>query len=145
MAGRKKIECFEYSMEGKYLTKYNSIAEVRKKYFPLDKGKRPLFYKCDVLKTKENTFIANYRIGRDNLLKHLAIDNSNFCNNSSSLDAPIEIYSLKKEKIGEIKNVYILSELMKLNFSRGKIAALMNTKHKKLYPKHGIILKNKSK
>ena len=52
------------------------------------------------------------------------------------------------EKLSPQKKGYefekIFSELMKLNFSRGKIAALMNTKHKKLYPKHGIILKNKS-
>ena len=43
MSGREKIETYQYDRKGKYIAKYNSLAEVRSKYYPDIIGKYPIF------------------------------------------------------------------------------------------------------
>lgn len=126
MAGREKIKCFEYSEKGKFLREYKSIADVRNSFFINDNGKKPLLTKENsYFKTPKNTFIANYRIGREKLLKLERISNCPFCNYSEHVkDRSFEVFNLNGEKIAEFKNAYIASKM--LNISQKTIWARLN-------------------
>jgi hypothetical protein len=117
MAGRLKIKCYEYNPEGKYLQEYESIQEVRAKYFPDDLGKRPLLEtgKEDYFQLDNENFIANYRIGRDNLRKLEKIRNCLYCStNNNRDDKEIEVFNLRGELIATFKNAYITSLITKI-------------------------------
>lgn len=117
MAGKPKIKCYEYDSNYKYLGEYESVQEVRNKYFSNDLGKRKLFEsgKNDYYKLDNGNFIANYRIGRHNLLKLERIKNCVYCSTNKNIkNKEIEVFNLKGEKIAEFKNLYIACEMLKI-------------------------------
>ena len=145
MAGREKIKCYEYDLQGKYIREYESIQEVRDKFYPNDKGKRPIiFNKEGYFKIENYGFIANHKIGRDTLRINERIKNSKYCNYKSLDDEKeIEIYNLKGEKIAEFKNLYLISILT--NIPKNTIISQINDSCKKRQklPKGELIFKIK--
>ena len=87
-------------------------------------------------KTPANTFVANYRIGKDKLLKQERINNCPFCNYKGQVqEKPFEVFNLKGEKIAEFKNAFIASKMLnisqktiwtRLNYSTSKIKETPN-------------------
>ncbi len=132
MAGRPKVKCYEYNPDGMYLQEYESIAEVRDKYFPEDKGIRPLFKTGtkDYFKLDNGNFIANYKIGKENLRRLERVRNCVYCNNNGNIkDKQIEVFNLKGEKIAEFKNVYIASRIC--NIPHSTLSQRLNPKNNK--------------
>lgn len=118
MAGREKVKCYEYSQTGKYLCEYESIQEVRAKYYKNDIGKRPLFRDdSGYFKTPVNTFIANHRIGRHKLMQLEKIKNCPFCTYRNGVqDKPFEVFNLKNEKVAEFKDIHTASLLLNISY-----------------------------
>lgn len=138
MAGRAKIKCYEYNSEGKYLQEYESQQEVRNKYFSSDIGKRPLLKSGieDYFKLQNGNFIANYRIGRDKLIKLERIKNCIYCNDSGNIkNQEVEVYNLKNELIATFKNSHFTSVMLKIDLSTlhsrvNSISNIRNTPNK---------------
>lgn len=120
MAGKPKIKCYEYDSNYKYLGEYESVQEVRNKYFSNDLGKRKIFEsgKDDYYKLDNGNFIANYRITGKVLKKLEKIKNCIYCNDDKRLEnKEIEVFNLKGEKIAEFKNMDITCKILKINQS----------------------------
>lgn len=119
--GKEKIKIYHYDKNGKFLKEFDSIASLRKTYFSEDKGKRPLLvnrrsvYNYDIL--PDGTFYANWRIGRERLLKYEKIINSKYCFNNTTTDKKVAVYNLLGEKIAVCANIYLTSLLTKEPYS----------------------------
>ena len=116
MAGREKHKVYVYNFKGKYIRKFDSIAEFRNHYYKEDIGLRPLFlktinsYKFQPL-DKEIAFLE--RVGRDNAIHVAAIHNSKYCGERKGRDPKqIKVYNLKGEVIATFKNKDLLCKLM---------------------------------
>ena len=132
MAGKPKIKCYEYDSNYKYLGEYESVQEVRNKYFSNDLGKRKLFEsgKDDYYKLDNGNFIANYRVGGYNLSKLERIKDCVYCSTNKNIEnKEIEVFNLKGEKIAEFKNVYIASRIC--NIPHSTLSQRLNPKNNK--------------
>lgn len=119
-AGHEKIKLYHYDNNGKFLKEFESISDLRKKYFNKELGKRPLcrskrweLFNYDVL--PDNTYYSNYRIGREKLLKLERVVNSPYCFNQATDKIEVEMYNLLNEKIALFKNIHIASLVTKLS------------------------------
>lgn len=111
MSGRAKQPTYQYSAEGKFLKKWECQADVRAYYFKGDVGKRPFYfnnktqkYDANYQKLPDGTYISNYRIGRNNLLKQLRVDNCKFCKHNIR-ERGIEVFNLLNEKVAEFSSL----------------------------------------
>jgi len=113
-SGREKTKMYQYNSNGKYLRSYESQSEVRQKYFSKDIGKRPLLlegYRYGLL--PDNTYISNYRIGRDKLLKQEKIRNCPFCHKDKR-SRKFSVYNLIGEKIAEFSSQLVATKLLNI-------------------------------
>jgi|GEM_PF-6041379 hypothetical protein len=121
MAGREKIKCYQYDSNGKYLGKYNSVSELRRKYFNKHKGKTPLFISKNYHVLPDNTVATLERLGRDEVKRIFKIHHNPLLKkyNTKYNATPIEIYDILGNKIAEFKNKSCAEELLK--FSKSQI------------------------
>lgn len=110
MAGREKIKIFEYSKDGKFLKEYESISELRNKYFSNDRGKRPLIRKNEYSTLPNGNYISTYRLGRDKIEFLNRRSKSKFINIKKS-NSIIECYNLDNIKIATFVDINIASKL----------------------------------
>jgi hypothetical protein len=115
MAGREKIPCFQYSINGEYIKKYNSISEFRDEYFSEQDGKQPLFHKGqEMYIMPDETVVCKHRIGRENVKKLVKISTNKLIApyESKTAKKPIELFNIVGEKIAEFENIRTMSILM---------------------------------
>lgn len=117
MSGRAKQPTYQYSAEGKFLKKWESQADVRAYYFKSDTSKRPFYYNskegkynAQYQQLPDGTYISNYKIGRDNLLKQLRVDNCIFCKHDVR-EKVIEVFNLLNEKVAEFSSLKVANLL----------------------------------
>lgn len=107
-SGKSAITIYEYDLEGVYIRRYSSIAELRKKYYPDDNGNRPLFIKNIKGVDYEifyNTICFKQRVFRDDVVYYVKMINSKLCNlRNPKDDRPVEMFNIKGEKIAEFIN-----------------------------------------
>lgn len=121
MAGREKVKLYQYSNKGMYLQEYESMTEVRKKYY--EDTQYPMFVKesnktrhivRDYHKLPDNTYIAKYKIGRDKLLKLLKIDNAPYTR-VDPRSKIVEVYNLLGKKIANFASITIASGISNID------------------------------
>lgn len=142
MSGRPKKKVHVYSLKGKYIESFNSIAEYRQLYFPEIKGVKPIFDKYLYHPKKgiihftivNGTIAFDTRYGRDITKQVLAIYNSPFCKNSDE-NKPIIVLNLEQRKIAEFKNQRILLKMLPYIDE--------STLHSQLYENNGAKIINK--
>lgn len=111
-SGREKVKMYQYDSKGKYLRSYESLQEVRDEYYSLDKGKKPLLlrgYKYGVL--PDDTYISNYKIGRDELLRQERVRNCPFCHKDKR-SKKFSVYNLVGERIAGFSSIFVASKLL---------------------------------
>lgn len=145
MGGKAKIECYEYDLKGAFVRTYESLQEVRDRFFPKDKGKRPLFKSNqDYFKIENYGYIANFKIGRKGLKEAEKVKNSKYCKESKKMGTyGIEVFNFKGEKLAEFKNLYIMT--LMTNIPASTIACQLNENNskKQKQPKGELIFKKK--
>ena len=152
MSGRIKQPVYVYSHEGKYIEMFYNTDASRKKYFPNDLFKRPIFnWWANHLKLgkveyfiNDNIIALKDRIGKDNIIQVIAIHNSPFCKKSDEYK-PVEVFNLQFEKIAEFKNQRLLLKMMP-HVSQATLSKhLTRDKPKKVINQNGLflVLKNK--
>lgn len=118
-SGLEKINLYQYDKKGKFLQKYNSQQELRNKYYPNDKSKRPLLrskrakFNYDIL--PDGTFYSNEKIGRK-IVTFEKIINSKFVTNQVQSNIPIDVFNIIGEKIATFQNHYIASLLTNISY-----------------------------
>lgn len=120
--GRPTKKIYEYDFNGNFLQKYESFAQFRLKYYPNDKGKRPIFVNSvegyDFHVTAENTIAMTERIYRDNITFLLKLYNSELCIvNDRNNNKPIQMLNLKNEVIAEFSSTSMARLLLKEDFN----------------------------
>lgn len=122
---RAKIKQYQYSSidDGcKYLRTYESITEIHKEYY--DGRKYPLYQLNDFYHELPNgTYISDFRIGRDRLIKEIRRTNDPTCYKRSD-DKVIKIYNSMGEFVGYVKNKRIAEA-----FINTKLGTLNNRLH----------------
>jgi len=115
MAGKPKLELYQYSSEYKYLRSYESQQLVFDKYYDCKNGK--LFYKNrDYRLLPDGTYICKYRMGRFGLRLQVMIDNDPYCKEYKD-DFPIEVFNRKGVKVAEFLSVRVCSEMTGLSYN----------------------------
>lgn len=114
MAGRPKVKIYQYDADFKYLGSYDTQNEVFEKYFNGKKGR--LFHNPHYRELPDGTFVSTYRIGREGLLKWVAIQNDVLCRQREDY-FPICFYNLRGEKIASFSSIRIASELTGISYS----------------------------
>lgn len=119
MSGRKAQEVIVYNTEGKFITKFKSIAEFRRTVYPDDLGIRPIFVHKELGEKycylpELNILAVENRIGRDAVKRIIRIHNCEFCKNEDTLKSkkPIIVLNRKGEIIAEFKTLRLLTKLM---------------------------------
>ena len=121
MAGRQPIKVYQYTKEGKYMTEWSSMADVRRKYYNKQQGKQPFFpdakgtYTAIYHELPDGTYLAKTRIGRDALMRAVRLDKSIFCKDCAEERKIVEIYNLKGRKVANFRNPYVASQLLQIS------------------------------
>lgn len=112
MSGRPKQPVYQYSSEGAFLKKWECQSDVRRKYFKKDNGKRPLFQdlKTPYRELPDGTYIASFRIGRDNLMKAVKLRNCPFCRQNKKSKA-FSVYNMLGKKIAGFASITIAENM----------------------------------
>jgi hypothetical protein len=130
MAGLKKINIYEYNIDGSFHCKYDSLAEYSKKHY--DNSKYPTFrnkkiegFEYNII--KDLVSFKNERPGRKRVQLIVKMHNSELINDVCN--KAIEMVNLRNEVIAEFKSVIILTKLMP-NISQSTIHHHLNDKKK---------------
>lgn len=155
MAGRAPIKVYQYDANGKYMKEWACTNDVRRAYYPDDKGRRPLFeesrapYKGKPYPKKEyhnlpdGTFVSKYRIGRDRIIQLERIANSPYCYQDNSKSKVVEVYNMEGKKIANFRNATLASMLTGIDVAT--INSQCNQGKGKKYTKSGLLFKYKQK
>ena len=114
-AGRLPMKVFEYTLQGKYLKSYDSIADYRREHYSEDIGIRPLFINTvDGIEYNitEESIAFKQRVYRDTIVYYVKIINSKFCNFNSTNDRKVEVLNLKGEILGEFVNANVAKHVL---------------------------------
>jgi len=115
MSGRPKLKVYEYSHQGKYMGYYESISDVRKKYFSHIKGVASLFKKEELghkYELLEDSILFQERVYRDDVKYIMAILNSPFCNLPKSKEGIVQVFNYKKVLLAEFQSLNIASKML---------------------------------
>lgn len=114
MAGKQKIKCYKYNFNGNYIRKYESYSEVIKLEFERESvGK--LFKSNKDFIIKNESFIANYRMGKTEVLKQKRISECKYCNlNTFKTDKQVEVFNLLGKKLATFETENICSIMLNI-------------------------------
>ena len=121
MAGRQPIPVYQYTAEGKYMTEWACMADVRRHYYNKQEGKKPFFqdakggYTAKYNELPDGTYRTKSRIGREGLLKLLKWDKGICCKDCAEEKKVVEIYNLKGKKVANFRNPYVASQLLQIS------------------------------
>ena len=107
MAGRSKTPVYQYDAEGKYLQTFETRNAVFQKYYDGKKG--DLFPNGVYKPLPDGTYVTKERIGRDGLLKAIAIENDPLCDEKK--DVPIAFYNRTGKKIAVFSSLHVAAQL----------------------------------
>lgn len=126
MAGLKKIKTYQYDKDGKRLKVFNSMQEVRDKYY---KGaKYPMFKSIKdptMHKLPDGTFLFKSPTYRNEIKNKIRRFNNNLIVGENK-HKPIEVINIDGVKVAEFYNESMASKLMSI--SRNKIASYLRGK-----------------
>lgn len=127
MSGRPKIKVYEYQQDGKFVETYECMNDARRKYWPADKGQRPLFkngnYTYDFVKLPNGNVLVQNRVGRDNIKVMIKRANSPWIDESHD-NKYIQVLNMDKKVIATFKNIRIASTMT--NISQATIHHSLN-------------------
>lgn len=121
MAGKPKIEVYEYTKQGSFVKKYISLSEVTESHYSDKKGKYPLFRnkndRCHIL--PNGNMLVKSRIGREAIRREYTIAKNPLINYNSSVmhEKQVRCYDALGKKIATFENPYIASVLLNLRHS----------------------------
>lgn len=118
---REKQKVYQYDSNGKYLRSYESRTELQEKY-NLTKDAL-IVSRNGYKKLEDGTYVAFFRIGKDELLKRLKIENCPFCTTGGLKRKPVEVFNLLGEKIAEFTSIAVAAKMLNLKISTIKSRA----------------------
>ena len=122
--GRDRIEAFEYDSSAsnryRFIQKFNSLSEVKSKYYSDVIGNYPLFRNNDEYHVLPNgNILTKDRTGRKGIARILAFERSPYVNMRINKfdDKKVECFNLLGEKMCEFKNVSVASKVTGMSIS----------------------------
>ena len=112
-SGREKVKLYHYDLNGKRLRTFESMAEVRDKYY--EGKKQPLFVNIDykvVQLLPDATCITKEPIGREKLRPLIARFDASFLVHKNQKYEPIEILNFDRVVVAEFYNMTVASKMM---------------------------------
>jgi hypothetical protein len=138
MSGRPKQRIYQYDIDGKFIQMYNSISEVKLKYF--NNTQYPIFQSNKEYEFLEDSYFFKEKVGREKVRETHAIENSRFISKKKLIKAfPIEVYNLKGELLATFTSEFAMTVLT--NISRGTVWNQLNNNRKECRKKGGLIFK----
>lgn len=111
MSGRERIVTYQYDRKGKFIAKYNSLAEVRSTYYPYIIGKYPIFARIkDYHLLPDGTILLKYRMYRDYVVRLFNRIENPLIFNESDIN-PIEVLNMDGDVIASFINTKAISVL----------------------------------
>ena len=111
MSGRERIVTYQYNRRGKFIAKYNSLAEVRSIYYPDIIGKYPIFARIkDYHLLPDDTIILKSRMYRDYVVRLFNRIENPLIFNESDIN-PIEVLNMDGDVIASFINAKAISVL----------------------------------
>ena len=134
MAGREKIKVYEYSINGKFIKKYETMTEMFNVHY--NGKKRPLFedkkyntHLGNCHKLPNGNFLSYEKLGRDKICRINTIANSSISNlRYNENDKEFGLFDLRNRCLAKFNNVTIASTL--LNIPNSLIYFSLKRKHK---------------